>query len=377
MKFSIIIVWFILALSTAIAQRRSIIVCDSLSKEPLPHVALYIGSRPMLTNEKGCFTVYNTSDSLVIEVPFKNRQQYIPYFSFKDTILINAAIYLEPITIVSGKSVLEKVLENISRNYNTNRHFNFNSFVRASTIHNGKYIHFQEIVTRSYLPYEMAPIGTRGKGIGTVIKGMRSSNITSKEYQFNSLALFPCLTFGVNIEQLQSYTFEAVESYAEGWKFSYDFSRNNFQYKGWFLINKRDYALTEINGKVIQKNADTYQKNRIKLPMIHTFHLIYDKQKGAPYYSRKYSRLYQEYFLSNKEKTKLDSLIITFDLFNYEYGYENPEKIKPVKNTLLTPVNLLKFPYDKFFWLNYKPFELTPIQKELLMELENKKPFED
>ena len=377
MRFLILALCFALAAFAAMAQKRSIIVCDSLSKNPLPHIAVYAGNGMTLTNEEGGFILHRASDSISIEVPFKNRRQHIPQTAVKDTILINAAIHLEPITVISGKSILEKAMENFSRNYNTNQECNFSSFVRSAIVKNGEYTHFQEIVTRSCLPNETTFLGRKSKGIGTAIKGMRRSSIAANKKSFDNYDLVRCLSLTPYIERFQKYDFETVESYADGWRFSYNFSDNGMQQKGWFLINKEDYALTESDESFIPKNLDVYQESRLKLPAISTVHRIYGKQNGVPYYSRRYTSLYEEYFLSDKERTKTDSLVLTFDIFHYEYEYKNPEKIKLDKNVLFRPVSLLIFPYDKSFWDNYKSPALTSAQRELLTELEHKQPFID
>ncbi|PGH39950.1 MAG: hypothetical protein CRN43_05950, partial [Candidatus Nephrothrix sp. EaCA] len=242
----------------AIAQSRSLIVCDSLSKNPLPHTAVYIGHKPMLTNEEGRFA-YSPSDSLFVSVPFKNRQQHIPDASLKnDTVLINATIRLEPVTIVNAKSILEKVFENFPRNYNTSRYCNLNSFIRSTSTHNGKYIHFHEMATRTFQEHELPPLGKRRVRIGgTAIQGMRNSSLVSKEFQINNFNLLFCLGLSLNIANIKSFNFEAVESFAEGWKFVYNNTSNDFQTTGWFLVNKKDYAVTEFYQCLIPKHVET------------------------------------------------------------------------------------------------------------------------
>jgi len=115
---------------TAEAQVISSKIIDSITKEPIPYATIIFKKRGMISNEEGRFSFLfkndaNPTDSLIIScIGFKTIAK--PLNQFKDSVIYLSpkAIELQEVVLSNNqytvKEIIEKVKENLDKNYNFN-----------------------------------------------------------------------------------------------------------------------------------------------------------------------------------------------------------------------------------------------------------------
>jgi len=115
---------------TAEAQVISSKIIDSITKEPVPYATIIFKKRGMISNEEGRFSFLfkndaNPTDSLIIScIGFKTIAK--PLNQFKDSVIYLSpkAIELQEVVLSNNqytvKEIIEKVKENLDKNYNFN-----------------------------------------------------------------------------------------------------------------------------------------------------------------------------------------------------------------------------------------------------------------
>lgn len=110
------------------AQTLSSVVVDSATQKPIPYVTVQVKNRGTITNEEGRFTFQlnkniQKTDSLFIScIGYESIKKSLNQFTKKTISLAAKAIELNPVIVTNKnytpKEIIEKVEENISKNYN-------------------------------------------------------------------------------------------------------------------------------------------------------------------------------------------------------------------------------------------------------------------
>ena len=119
---------FILISSLVQAQTLSSVIIDSATQKPIPYVTVQLKNKGIITNEEGRFTfqldkTIKETDSLLIScIGYASIGKPLNQFTESVIVMAAKAIELNPV-IVTNKNftpeeIVEKVEENISKNYN-------------------------------------------------------------------------------------------------------------------------------------------------------------------------------------------------------------------------------------------------------------------
>jgi len=110
------------------AQTLSSVIIDSATQKPIPYVTVQLKNKGMITNEEGRFTFQlnkniQETDSLFIScIGYESIKKPINQFTEQTISLAAKAIELNPVIVTNKnytpKEIIEKVEENISKNYN-------------------------------------------------------------------------------------------------------------------------------------------------------------------------------------------------------------------------------------------------------------------
>lgn len=369
---------FILLSTSVFSQEYMGIVCDSMTKKPLQNIELFTDSENTITNDKGSFYLKTAKKTVFIKTVFMDKPKVFSLLNFKknDTIYISPYLQLKEVVIISPKSILKKVLENFSKNYNSATKYKTNMFVHSNLLVNNEPKLFLELVSENTMNFEIyknnaskAFFGTN-HNVKTAILGFRKVKSNKEALYFkNSLSMTNLINWGIDPFNFSEKGTTQIEDFENFYVLHYAYKRGAMEYSGWYSVNKKDYAIIEnYERKELKINEESLLK--ISFPKIEISHIFYDKKDDFPYYTRKLLLINQEFLMTNNTSKQTDHVQLNFKIYNYNPTFNALKINEPINNTYYNHVYTIEFPFNETFWKNYNVPRSNFENSELYQNLE-------
>lgn len=380
MKFLHLLLLILFINQSIIAQHFKGVVCDSITKKPIQNVELFTSSENTLTNEEGLFEIRTIQRYISVKTVFMDNPKVfdMKYFKQNDTLYLSPHIQLSEVVVTAQIPILKKVVNNLSKNYNTTTSYKTQMFTHSSLLLNGKPQVFLELVSENVLNYEIADKKSKGffgKKLKAKINilGLRktfANNVTSP-YK-NSLYTQNIMDWGIDPFNFLEKGTNKIEEFDNYYVLHYLYVRGFVQYSGWFSVNKKDYAIIENYEK---KDALLPEKSLLKFsfPKTEISHIFYDKKDGFPYYTRKLLLIHQKFLMQDETKNQVEEIELNFKIYNYRPTFNDLEISKPINKTYYNYVYDVEFPYQDSFWKIYNVPTSGFVNSELYQKLQELK----
>lgn len=353
--------FFILILSQSLfAQHYKGIICDSVSKKPLQNVELFTANENTLTNENGLYDLKTNQRYVYVKTVFMDTPKVYDLHNLKpnDTLYLSPHVQLKEVVVTAQIPILKKVVENLSKNYNTSTPYKTQMFTHSNLLVNQKPQLFLEMVSENILNFEIGDEDSKGffgKNLKAKINilGLRKTkaNSTTSTYK-NSLYTRNIMDWGIDPLNFLEKGTTKIEDFSDYYILHYTYKRGFTEFSGWFSVNKKDYAIIEnYEKKEIQTTKEFLLKYSI--PKIEISHIFYDKKDGFPFYTRKLLLVHQEFLIQNETTNQVDEIELNFKMYNYQPTFKDLKTAKPINKTYNKYVYEVEFPYQNDFWSNY------------------------
>ncbi|MDZ7935219.1 MAG: carboxypeptidase-like regulatory domain-containing protein [Emticicia sp.] len=312
---------FLVLVSFAHAQTYKSIVCDSLTREPLPSASIRVKGTNIgtTTNTDGKFNLTTKKGILIISyIGYLSKS--IPTNALPDTILLAENNLLNEIVIMPDSALrvlLKNAYKNISKNYAQKPTF-LTGFYREinESVDSSRFNYFSESVLKAYKPpYTVAGSGHQGQ-----VKVLKTRKVIHPSYERNGAKFYggPYLMIRgddvlrrsnfINPKDYRkfSYELEKITSYEGKPVYVVAFENRDSVYNGKIYIDKTDLAFIKIE---TYRKLDKKEKGITRLDVAET--LIYDK-KDSLWYLKYYKVLGK--FKSSKEHFNLSAEYVTTNI---------------------------------------------------------------
>lgn len=385
---------FIVLINSAHAQKvLSGEVTSKETKEPLPFATVSIKgtSIGVVTNDLGEFdlninkTLFN--DSLMISI-LGYKTMVIPVRSINDTKKLKVQLEEETILLTevtisereqTPKDIINKVIKNIKENYPQNN-FVLEGFYRDYKKENDKYVSLIETALSIYDKGYSNPANKREIKENVYLNEIRKSKkIAYKSYLSNNFNIVQAL--------LTQNDLRYVKGALDTKRFKYELENYTIIDGKWVYIIKTNAPwvnkiyIEETNYAVLQIDLDASWDNEIKNEWIREDSIRYSaKYSRKKLMFKKFGEYYYPSYMNYATKVEgydvnTGKLEFTSEVYQElvvnEVIVENIKK--PNKDNLMDSDLVLEFqtrPYNEEFWKSYNIIKETPLNREILRDLE-------
>ena len=365
--------FFICAFSHAQTFQISKIVIDKNNKIPLENVIIFNESDNSITNAEGKFVFVSQKNEINLSLFGYNtiKTTFDKLKNDKDTIFMEMkATQLQEVIVSNADSYMKKVYDRFNDNLLQNYTIDF--FLRNVFKKDKVNILLQDISARENQDK------TRKKSLSVEILNMRKTSVFEKKDNIN---------FGFpNFDDLFSNVLPQIDkcSFTE-----IPFNDNEFKkilfesnkkdksgqiQKGYFIINRKDYAIVEYNLSTIDDPENVPYKNlfrgKYRTTKLNTFVQYTKDPKSNKYYQSNLK-------LDNQVEIivyKISENPFSFD-FTMDFFVTNSPSNEKINSNFSTDKDIFKakFPYSKEFWNNQNQLPLTKELELFLKSVDEKK----
>ena len=360
--------FFLCAFSYAQNFQISKIVVDKNNKIPLENVTVFNESDNSITNAEGKFVFVSQKNEINLSLFGYNtiKTTFDKLKNDKDTIFMEMkATQLQEVIVSNADSYMKKVYEKFNDNLLQNYTIDF--FLRNVFKKDKSNILLQDIYARENQDK------TRKKNLSVEILNMRKTSLFDKKDN---------ISFGFpNFDDLFSNVLPQIDkcSFTEIPFNDSEFKKILFEsnekdksgqiQRGYFIINRKDYAIVEYNLSTIDDPENVPYKNlfrgKYRTIKLNTFVQYTKDTKSNKYYQSNLK-------LDNQVEIivyKISENPFYFD-FTMDFFVTNTPSNEKINSNFSTNKDVFKakFPYSKDFWDNQNQLPLT---KELEMFLKS------
>ena len=349
-------------------------IADKTTKLPIENVGIYNDKDNSTTNQEGLFVFLSSQNEINFNLlGYNSLKNTFEGIEKMDTIFMEAkAFELKEVVLTNLEPFIKKVYDKIGENIISNNTSNF--FLRNVLKKDDDIITLQDIY------------GKREKNVSLKnpveieVSNMRKTSLFQKK---NSIDFtFPNFDelFDVIIPSIDKCIFTEVEYYEVDYKKILFEAKEKSTWgqtlKGYFIINKKDYAIVEIfesmydNPEVVPYNKTNFSDTQYRTVKFEKFLRFTKNNTLNKYYVSILKLNAQLEVLADKRIEK------TF-FFNLAMDYFTASVItnEKVKSNFATDKDIFKakFPYSADFWNNQNQLPLTNELKDFLKRVSENK----
>nr|WP_315157103.1 hypothetical protein [uncultured Flavobacterium sp.] len=371
--FIVIQLFFICGFSYAQNFQISKIVVDKNTKIPLENVSVFNESDYSTTNAEGKFAFVSQKNEINFNLLGYNliTTTFDKLKSGKDTIFMEIkATQLQEVVVSNADSYMKKVYDKFQDNLLQNYTIDF--FLRNIFKKDKVNILLQDISARENQDK------TRKKSLSIEILNMRKTSVFEKKDNINfGFPNFDDLFSNV-LPQIDKYSFTEIPfNDNEFKKILFESNKKDKSgqiQKGYFIINRKDYAIVEYNLSTIDDPEKVPYKNlfrgKYRTIKLNTFVQYTKDTKSNKYYQSNLK-------LDNQVEIivyKISENPFYFD-FTMDFFVTNSPSNEKINSNFATNKDIFKakFPYSQDFWNNQNQLPLTKELEEFLKSVNEKK----